>query len=315
MRGRARRPPFAIVAPTLAIVRGVARSRSWPIAAAPTARSSRSSAGGEIVLGLASGIFGCSPNPKSRAARHEPARAELGPERREDRVAGVDERVGQRAAARLAARVAQRDARQGRRRPHRVARVRPRDPLVERLGGGDDLEDRAGRLRRRHREPGERAHRPVARADDGHAAEPVAERRPRRARQPGSIVVRTLRPADGARARDHALAEQQLRRRMPVEAVLVHPLEAPRDRAEVERRAVGGEHRAATAAPGPRAAPRPRRAAGPAAAARSPSRRPPRRRGRTPARRACRAACRRCRSRSSPARPPGRRAPGRAGRS
>ena len=63
-RGRARTPPLAIVAPTLAITSGVARSRSWPIALAPTARSSVSSRGGGIVLGLAAGIgsFSLKPN-------------------------------------------------------------------------------------------------------------------------------------------------------------------------------------------------------------------------------------------------------------
>ena len=59
IRGWTRRPSSAIVAATLAICSGVARSRSWPIAAAPTARLSGSWDGGEIVLGLAAGIVGC----------------------------------------------------------------------------------------------------------------------------------------------------------------------------------------------------------------------------------------------------------------
>src|SRR5450755_1026133 len=67
IRGGTRRPSSAIVAATLAICSGVARSRSWPIAAAPTARLSRSWEGGEIVLGFASGILGCWSNPKARA--------------------------------------------------------------------------------------------------------------------------------------------------------------------------------------------------------------------------------------------------------
>jgi hypothetical protein len=81
IRGRTRRPSVAIVAPTLAICSGVAGSRSWPIAAAPTARLSRSCDGGEIVLGLAAGICGCSPHPKARAiatSRRAPSLAPSG---------------------------------------------------------------------------------------------------------------------------------------------------------------------------------------------------------------------------------------------
>ena len=81
IRGRTRRPSVAIVAPTLAICSGVARSRSWPIAAAPTARLSRSCDGGEIVLGLAAGICGCSPHPNARAiatSRRAPSLAPSG---------------------------------------------------------------------------------------------------------------------------------------------------------------------------------------------------------------------------------------------
>ncbi len=68
MRGFARTPFSAIVAPTLAIASGVARSRSWPIAAAPTARLSRSPLGGEIRATFAAGMRGVSLNPKRSAA-------------------------------------------------------------------------------------------------------------------------------------------------------------------------------------------------------------------------------------------------------
>ena len=68
MRGTARRPSAAIVAATLAIASGVARSFSCPIAAEPTARSSSRAAARETVLRLAAGSRGASPNPNARAA-------------------------------------------------------------------------------------------------------------------------------------------------------------------------------------------------------------------------------------------------------
>ena len=75
-----RTPPLAIVAATEAISSGVARSRSCPIALAPTARLSLSLRG--IVLFLAAGISGCSLKPKRSAAatrRLEPSLAPSGP--------------------------------------------------------------------------------------------------------------------------------------------------------------------------------------------------------------------------------------------
>ena len=68
MRGRARTPSLPIVAPTEAIASGVARSRSWPIALAPTARSSLSCDGAGIVLGLYAGTFRFSLKPNDSAA-------------------------------------------------------------------------------------------------------------------------------------------------------------------------------------------------------------------------------------------------------
>ena len=60
-RGRIRTPRLAIVAPTEAIWTAVARSRSWPIAAEPTARSSLRSRA--IVLGFSVGSRGFSLKP------------------------------------------------------------------------------------------------------------------------------------------------------------------------------------------------------------------------------------------------------------
>ena len=60
-RGRIRTPRLAIVAPTEAIWTAVARSRSWPIAAEPTARSSARSRA--IVLGFSVGSRGFSLKP------------------------------------------------------------------------------------------------------------------------------------------------------------------------------------------------------------------------------------------------------------
>ena len=68
IRGLARTPRSAIVAPTLAISSGVARSRSWPMAAAPTARLSFSALGCEIRIAFAAGIRGRSLNPNRSAA-------------------------------------------------------------------------------------------------------------------------------------------------------------------------------------------------------------------------------------------------------
>ena len=55
MGGGERPPRLAIVAPTVAIPSGVARSLFWPIALAPTARSSLRSLGGGMVFSLAAG--------------------------------------------------------------------------------------------------------------------------------------------------------------------------------------------------------------------------------------------------------------------
>src|SRR4051812_31139561 len=140
MRGRARRPRSAIVAPTTAICSGVARSRSWPIALEPTARLSvsllaggggvglagrtrggavladRARADGEAVGQLARRRDGARlgvrharslVEPERLRHPHQPLGAQLGPEWREDRVARVDEGLRERAAARLAAGVAQ----------------------------------------------------------------------------------------------------------------------------------------------------------------------------------------------------------------
>ena len=66
-RGSARTPRLAIVAVAEAIASGVARSRSWPIAAAPTARLSFICDGRASVLGLASGSRGRVLKPKRSA--------------------------------------------------------------------------------------------------------------------------------------------------------------------------------------------------------------------------------------------------------
>ena len=88
---------------------------------------------------------------------------------------------------------------------------RRRDARRQRPGQRDDLERRAGRLRRRHGEAGERQHRPVARAHHRHAAELAPERGRRGALQPGPDGgvdrVPTVAPDRG----DDAVAEAQLR--------------------------------------------------------------------------------------------------------
>ena len=187
-RGRARTPSVAIVAPTLAMASGVARSRSWPIALAPTARSSvelarrrdrarlaRPGSAGVLVEAEA-------PRRSARAAR-APSRAPSG---REDRVARVGERLRQRPAARLVARVAQRDALERRRRPHgeRLARPRPRPPAA-RAASVMILNDEPGGWGPRSRARRARARRPCAAA--------------RRRRRPGGRRARPSRPP-GARA-------------------------------------------------------------------------------------------------------------------
>src|SRR4051812_34791591 len=68
MRGRARTPSLPIVAPTEAMPSGVARSRSWPIALAPTARSSLRSLGRGIEFILAAGTASGWLNPNASAA-------------------------------------------------------------------------------------------------------------------------------------------------------------------------------------------------------------------------------------------------------
>ena len=104
IRGRARRPRSAIVAPAAAICSGVARSRSWPMALAPTARLSFSSRGRRDRARLGVGHARALVEAERLGHAHQAGGAELRAERREDRVARVDERLRQRAAARLAAR-------------------------------------------------------------------------------------------------------------------------------------------------------------------------------------------------------------------
>ena len=257
MRGTARRPSAAIVAATLAIASGVARSFSCPIAAEPTARSSSSAARRRDGAALGGG----DPRRLAEAERtrrgHQPAGAELGAQRREHRVAGLGERLLQRASARLAAGVAQRHAGEGRGRLHGVARRRLDDPAVERRGRRDDLERRAGRLRRRDREAGEREHRAVARAEHGHAPDLAAERGLRGARQAGVEERPHRLPAHRLGAGDLALAEHQPRGGVAAEAVVVHALQARRlvarapgdrrpERRGVEPAPVRGEDRRAS---------------------------------------------------------------------
>ena len=77
---RARTPRLAIVAPTLAIPSAVARSRSWPIALAPTARSSLRSCG--IVLALGARDRQLLVEAERLGVADEPLRAEPRAERR-----------------------------------------------------------------------------------------------------------------------------------------------------------------------------------------------------------------------------------------
>ena len=106
--------------------------------------------------------------------------AELGAERREDRVARVGEALGEGAAARLVVGVGDLAADLGVRRLDRELVVEADDPGVERPGRGDDLEGRTRGLRapsrRARRAPRTRA---LAGVDHRGAAVGVAERRHR----------------------------------------------------------------------------------------------------------------------------------------
>ena len=276
-------PRLAIVAPTAAICSGVARSRSWPIDAAPTARSSLRSRG--KLAGHRVGHARLGVEAEALGGRDHPLAADLRAERGEHGVAGVRERLGQRAAARLVARVAQLDARQRRGRAHRIDVSTATCLLgLQRGGERDDLERRAGRLGRRGRQAAEREHRAVARAQHGDAAEPVAERGDRRALQAGPD------------RRAHGAAAARLRARDPARAEAAAPRSAAR-RAGRCRRARGrspGRRPPAACRRSP-----PRSARGPGAARR---RRAPRRGA------ASRGSCRRTRS---PGRRPGSRRYGR----
>ena len=77
IRGDGCTPRLAIVAPTAAICSGVARSRSWPIEAAPTARSSLRSFGNWLVT--APGTRGGALKPKRSAAASIRLRPSLAP--------------------------------------------------------------------------------------------------------------------------------------------------------------------------------------------------------------------------------------------
>ena len=188
--------------------------------------------------------------------RHQALGAELGPERREDRVARVDEGLRERAAARLAAGVTQPDPRERRGSADREAARRRRDARRQRAGDGDDLERRAGRLRGRDGQPRERQHRPVARAHDRHAAQLVPEGRRGGALQPGTDGRVDGVPPVALDRGDDAVAEAQLRPRRAGQALVVQALEpgaavvargrAPGDggrrRVRREQPAVGAQH-------------------------------------------------------------------------
>ena len=243
IRGVGWTPRLAIVAPTAAICSGVARSRSWPIAAAPTASASLRSLREDARLGRrdARRLVEAEALRRGVACR---LRAELRAERGEHRVARVREGLGERAAAGLVARVAQLDPRQRRRGAHRIGARGRGDLRLQRGGQRDDLERRAGRLGRGDGEAAEREHRAVARAHHGDAAEPVAERRDRRALEAGPDRRAHGAPAPRLRARRCGARRSAARRRPAAEAVVVARLEAEarvalRGRAAGDRRAVG----------------------------------------------------------------------------
>src|SRR3954468_10390871 len=139
--GTGRSPRSPIAAAMVAISSGVVRTLPWPIALEPTARSSPiSRAGGigeraapprEPSSVLARGRNRRAPRPRQRRRLVEaealgrgdqPARAEARPERREDGVARLGERLPEAAAAGLAVGVLELDARERRRRAHREVR-------------------------------------------------------------------------------------------------------------------------------------------------------------------------------------------------
>ena len=119
IRGDGCTPRLAIVAPTAAICSGVARSRSCPIEAAPTARSSLRSFGNMLVT--APGTRGGALKPKRSAAASIFLRPSLAPSGANTELQETVNACDERAAARLVAGVAQLDARQHRVLAHRIA--------------------------------------------------------------------------------------------------------------------------------------------------------------------------------------------------
>jgi hypothetical protein len=252
----------------------------------------RGGADGEVVLEVAGDRAGFEVGQAQRLVEaerlgepHEPAGAELGAERREDRVAGVRERGGQRPAAGLAARVGQPHAGQHGPGLDGIGARRLRDPRLQRARERDDLERRAGRLRAVEREPSGGEHGAGARPDHGHAADAVAERAGGDALEPRRERGLERVPAADLDAPHDAAAEVQLGARPAADARVVERLQAAsrlaargrcaRDggqrRLRVERAAVGGQDRAPGPAGPARGCGRSRRCAAPAAARRATS--------------------------------------------
>ena len=128
------------------------------------ALADRRRADGQVVADLAGGRDGALGRPRdvrrcveaeALGGGDEALRAELGAERREDRVARLGEGDDERAAAGLAVGVLELDALRAPPRLHRVGLLRVRDPRLERARRRDDLERRAGRLQAREGDPGE----------------------------------------------------------------------------------------------------------------------------------------------------------------
>ena len=166
--------------------------------------------------------------PERPRHRDQPSGPEPGAQRREHRVAGDRERLGQRPPAGLAGCVSQSDPGERRIRANRVGARWGGDPALERGGGGHDLERGAGRLRRGHRKPDQCQHRTVSRSDHRDATELLTERRSGLCHQPRADRGLQRAATHHRRAGDHPGAEQQPFERAAAEPAVVEALQSGR---------------------------------------------------------------------------------------
>ena len=233
--GATRRPRRPMVAATVASSSGVASTLPWPIADEPTARSSPISSGAGIVERAAPTGPGILVEAEALGGLDEAAGADLGPQRREHRVAGFRERALERAAARLAVGVLELHALERGLRLDREARARPDLAGLQRGGQRDDLERRAGRLGRRERDAREAQHLAGLGPQHGDAAEAPGQRLDRRALDVGVDRRADVDAALRLRARHHALPGAQHAAGAPGQPRVELALEA----GEPDRRALG----------------------------------------------------------------------------